>query len=343
MSAEDAQLVEFLVREHLQMSTVAQKQDTSDPDVIRSFAERVGNERRLTALYLLTVADIRGTSPKVWNAWKGKLLEDLFHNTLRVLGGRAPDAESLVEARKREALVQLALSAQPHESHKALWDTLSVSYFMRHDPADIAWHTRQLSRHVGTFIPIVRARPSLAGEGVQVLVYTPDQSDLFARICGYFDNAGMTVVDARIHTARNGYALDTFQIAYEPLQTHYRELTTLIENGLPQAIQSKEPLPTPIKRRLSRRVRSFPMVPRVSLTPDEKAQSWLLSISASDRAGLLYSVARILAEHGLSVQLAKVTTLGERVEDSFLVQGDSLNNNAKQLHIETQLVQMLEE
>jgi len=343
MANEDAELVEFLVREHLQMSTVAQKQDTSDPNVIRAFAERVGTERRLTALYLLTVADIRGTSPKVWNAWKGKLLEDLFHNTMHVMGGRAPDAQSLVEARKRDALVQLALSAQPYESQKALWDTLNVSYFMRHDPSDIAWHARQLSRHVGSPVPIVRARQSLAGEGVQVLVYAPDQADLFARICGYFDNAGLTVVDARIHTARNGYALDTFQIASEQLHMHYRELTTLIESGLPQAIQSKAPLPEPIKRRLSRRVRSFPMVPRVTLTPDEKAQSWLLNISASDRAGLLYSVARILAAHGLSLQLAKVSTLGERVEDSFLVQGASLNNNAKQLQIETQLVQMLEE
>lgn len=343
MASEDAELVEFLVREHLQMSTVAQKQDTSDPNVIAAFAQRVGNERQLTALYLLTVADIRGTSPKVWNAWKGKLLEDLFHNTMHVLGGRAPDAQSLVEARKRDALVQLALSAQPYESQKALWDTLNVSYFMRHEPSDIAWHARQLSRHVGSPVPIVRARQSLAGEGVQVLVYAPDQADLFARICGYFDNAGLTVVDARIHTARNGYALDTFQIASEQLHMHYRELTTLIESGLPQAIQSKAPLPEPIKRRLSRRVRSFPMVPRVTLTPDEKAQSWLLNISASDRAGLLYSVARILGAHGLSVQLAKVTTLGERVEDSFLVQGASLNNNAKQLQIETQLVQMLEE
>ena len=127
------------------------------------------------------------------------------------------------------------------------------------------------------------------------------------------------------------------------MQTHYRELTTLIESSLPQAIQSTAPLPEPIKRRLSRRVRSFPMVPRVSLAPDDKAQSYLLNISASDRAGLLYSVARILAAHGLSLQLAKVSTLGERVEDSFLVQGSSLHNNAKQLQIETELVQMLQE
>uniref|UniRef100_UPI00374D061A [protein-PII] uridylyltransferase n=1 Tax=Rhodoferax sp. TaxID=50421 RepID=UPI00374D061A len=181
---EDSQLIEFLVNEHLTMSRVAQKADLSDPDVINAFAKRIGNERYLTALYLLTVADIRGTSPKVWNAWKGKLLEDLYRLTRRALGGGAPDPDAEVEARKREALVLVALYAMPFEAHKALWDTLDVGYFMRHDAADIAWHTRQLSRHVNSGKTIVRARLSPLGEGLQVLVYTPDQPDLFARICG---------------------------------------------------------------------------------------------------------------------------------------------------------------
>jgi len=341
VAREDARLIEFLVHEHLTMSNVAQKQDLSDPDVITAFAQRVGNERYLTALYLLTVADIRGTSPKVWNAWKGKLLEDLYRATLRVLGGRAPDAAAMIEARKREALVLLALSALPFEAHKKLWDTLDVSYFMRHEPADIAWHTRHLSRHVGTPQPVVRARQSLAGEGLQVLVYAADQSDLFARICGYFDRAGFSILDARVHTANNGYALDTFQVVSDALQGHYRELTHMVENDLMQAIVQGGPLPEPGRRRVSRRVKSFPVTPRVTLRPDEKAQRWLLGISASDRAGLLYLVARVLARHGLSVQLAKVSTLGERVEDTFLVQGSELQNNLRQIEIETELLHAL--
>lgn len=341
VAREDAKLIEFLVREHLTMSNVAQKQDLSDPDVITAFAQRVGNERYLTALYLLTVADIRGTSPKVWNAWKGKLLEDLYRATLRVLGGRAPDAEAMIEARKREALVLLALSALPFEAHKKLWDTLDVSYFMRHEAADIAWHTRHLSRHVGTAQPVVRARQSLAGEGLQVLVYAPDQRDLFARICGYFDRAGFSILDARVHTATNGYALDTFQVVSASLQGHYRELTHMVENDLTQAIVQNGPLPEPGRKRVSRRVKSFPITPRVTLRPDEKAQRWLLGISASDRAGLLYLVARVLARHNLSVQLAKVSTLGERVEDTFLVQGPELQNNLRQIEIETELLHAL--
>ena len=342
IASEDAQLVEFLVGEHLTMSHIAQKADLSDPDVIRKFAQRVGNERNLTALYLLTVADIRGTSPKVWNAWKSKLLEDLYRYTMRVLGGRAPDAAAEVESRKREALILVALYAMPFEAHKALWDTLDVSYFMRHDAPDIAWHMKQLSRHVNTPTPVVRARHSPVGEGLQVLVYTQDQPDLFARICGYFDQASFSILDARVHTTQHGYALDTFQIVTSAgMQEHYQALTSMLENDLALAISNAGPLPAPSKGRVSRRVKSFPIAPRVTLRPDEKAQNWLLNISASDRLGLLYCVARVLARHKIEVQLAKVATLGERVDDTFLIHGAQLQFNKAQIEIETELLEAL--
>ena len=352
IAREDTKLIQFLVAEHLTMSRLAQKEDLSDPDVIKAFAQRVGNERYLTALYLLTVADIRGTSPKVWNAWKGKLLEDLYRYTVRALGGRAPDPGSEVEARKREALQQLALHALPHMAHQRLWDTLDVSYFMRHQADDIAWHTRMLSRTLAerardgaTELPplnMVRARLSPAGEGLQVLVYTQDQHDLFARICGYFDQAGFSILDARIHTTRDGHALDTFQVVTPTLSDHYRELIALVENQLAEVIAQAGPLPQATKGRLSRRVKSFPVQPRVDLRPDDKAQRWLLSVSASDRTGLLYSIARVLAQHGISVELAKVTTLGERVEDTFLISGAELQMNRRQIEIETELLEALQ-
>jgi [protein-PII] uridylyltransferase len=343
IAIEDSRLIEFLVGEHLSMSRIAQKEDLSNPDVIAAFAKRVGNERYLTALYLLTVADIRGTSPKVWNGWKGKLLEDLYRYTLRVLGGRAPDPGAEVEARKREALTLLALHAEPFQAHKALWESLDVSYFMRHDAFDIAWHARQLSRHVGKAKPttIVRARRSSAGEGMQVLVYTPDAPDLFARICGYFDQASFSILDAKVHTTRNGYALDTFQVASPDLLEHYRELASMVEADLARTIENPGPLPAPGKGRVSRRVKSFPVAPRVDLRPDEKAQRWLLTVSASDRTGLLYLIARVLARHRINLQLAKVTTLGERVEDTFLIDGPELQQNKAQIAIETELLEAL--
>ena len=341
IAAEDTQLIEFLVREHLFMSRMAQKEDLSDPEVIAAFAKRVGNERYLTALYLLTVADIRGTSPKVWNAWKGKLLEDLYRYTLRMLGGRAPDPLAEVESRKREALSLLALHAEPFESQKALWATLDVSYFMRHEAGDLAWHARQLSRHVGSGKSVVRARRSSDGEGMQVLVYTPDAPDLFARICGYFDTASFSIVDAKIHTANNGYAMDTFQVISATPHEHYREAVSMVEAELIRILQSAGPLPPPGKGRVSRRVKSFPITPRVDLRPDEKAQRWLLSVSASDRVGLLYSIARVLARHRINLKLAKVTTLGERVEDTFLIDGPELQQNKAQIAIETELLEAL--
>jgi len=144
-----------------------------------------------------------------------------------------------------------------------------------------------------------------------------------------------------VHTARNGYALDTFQIVAPAMQERYRELMNLVENELVLTIERGGPLPEPAQRRVSRRVKSFPMVPRVTLRPDEKAQHWLLSISAIDRAGLLYVVARLLARHHLSVQLAKVSTLGERVEDTFLIEGAELQHNARQIAIETELITAL--
>jgi len=351
IATEDMKLIEFLVSEHLSMSHIAQKLDLSDPEVIFDFAKRVKNERYLTALYLLTVADIRGTSPKVWNAWKGKLLEDLYRATSRALGGRAPDASAEVETRKREALSLLALYALPVDAHEPLWNNLDVSYFMRHDAPDIAWHTRQLSRNIleqkdsaRQHLPssiLVRARLSKAGEGLQVMVYTPDQEDLFARICGYFDQAGFSILDAKIHTAKNGYALDTFQVVCDMLEERYRELIYMVEHDLTQTLINVQALPQVSKGRVSRRVKHFPIQPRVTLMPDEKAQRWLLNISASDRMGLLYSVALILAKHKINLLMAKVSTLGERVEDTFLIDGAALQQNKIQIEMETEILETL--
>jgi [protein-PII] uridylyltransferase len=334
----DTELVEFLVRHHLTLSHVAQKEDLSDPEVVSSFARIMVDARHLTGLYLLTVADIRGTSPKVWNAWKGKLLEDLYRVTLRQLGGARPNMDAEIEARKQEARQILALHAMLPDTEAPLWNTLEVSYFARHEAGDLAWHARKLWRHVQSTVPIVCARPSPIGEGLQVLVYAPDQQDLFARICGYFDGAGFNILDAKVHTTRQGYALDTFQVISPDPEAQHRDLVSLVEAKLAQALASSGPLPEPRRGRLSRRVKSFPFTPRIALRPDERGQRWLLSISSSDRAGLLYAIARVLARHGINLQLAKISTLGERVEDTFLVDGAALQQSKSQLQVESELL-----
>src|SRR5206468_9001630 len=193
MSQDDAQLVGWLVEHHLAMSSTAQKQDIADPDVVAAFARKVGSERRLTALYLLTVADIRGTSPKVWNAWKAKLLEDLFHATRAALlgGSVAQTIQDSVQARQAEARRLLRLYAVPDGTEQALWRHLDTPYFQRHTADEIAWHARHLYWRVNGAAPVVKARLARGGAGLQVLSYLPDQRELFARICGFFGGVGL--------------------------------------------------------------------------------------------------------------------------------------------------------
>jgi [protein-PII] uridylyltransferase len=169
--------------------------------------------------------------------------------------------------------------------------------------------------------------------------------DLFARICGYFDSAGFSIQDAKIHTTRAGFALDTFQVVSTRIEAGdpaaYRDLISLVETQAVQALSSSGPLPETGRGRVSRRVRSFPVTPRITLHPDERAQRWLLSVSASDRSGLLYGVARVLARHHINLHLAKVSTLGERVEDTFLVDGPALQHARTQLQVESELLDAL--
>ncbi|HEX6528504.1 MAG TPA: [protein-PII] uridylyltransferase, partial [Burkholderiales bacterium] len=319
LSTEDSGLVEFLVERHLAMSHVAQKKDVYDPEVVQEFAGLVKTERRLVALYLFTVADVRGTSPKVWNAWKGKLLEDLFRATRRVLTGEPLARDAALAEKQGEAARLLRLYALSDSAKDKLWASLDITYFLRHDAQEIAWHARNLHYRVLPEKPVVKARLAPFGEGLQVMIYTRDREALFARICGYFERAGFSIAEAKIHTTRNGYALDTFVIMGQGRDAHYQERIAMIESELPDEAQSETPLGPPRGGRLSRRVRHFPISPRVDIRPDERGAYQVLSITAADRPGLLYGVARILARYRVNLQTARINTLGDRAEDVFLV------------------------
>jgi len=342
LSDEDRDLVTFLVEHHLTMSSVAQKQDLSDPEVVARFARLVATERRLTALYLLTVADIRGTSPKVWNAWKGKLLEDLFLATKRELGGEATSPDARFDARRAESVRLLNLHGLAPAVYTAFWKQLDIGYFLRNDAQDIAWQTRVLHRHPDTDTPIVRTRLAPIGEGFQVAVYLPDQPDLFARICGYFDSKNLSVLDARIHTTRNGRALDSFLVVDPNHEAQYRDILSLVEVELADRLSRRRPLEAPVRGRASRRSRYFPIAPKVDLRPDERGNRFLLSVVASDRTGLLYGIARTLARHGINLQAARIMTLGERAEDVFLIDGPVLANARQQIQLESELLDAMQ-
>jgi [protein-PII] uridylyltransferase len=222
-----------------------------------------------------------------------------------------------------------------------LWKSLDTAYFLRHDPQEIAWHTRSLHYRVESAEPVVKARLANFGEGVQVMIYTRDREALFARICGYFERAGFNIAEAKVHTTRSGYALDTFVVMGQGRAAHYRELLSMIEAELATEVQSQAPLAPPRGGRVSRRVRHFPISPVVDIRPDERGAFYALQIVAADRPGLLYGVARILARYRINLQTARINTLGDRAEDVFLVTGEALAHPKTVLHLEQDLLQEL--
>jgi [protein-PII] uridylyltransferase len=342
LSEEDSELIVWLVRNHLVMSRVAQKEDLSDPDVIGAFARLVGDTRHLTALYLLTHADIRGTSPKVWNQWKGKLLYDLFSLTHHHLGQENVTApHGIITERQAEAMRLLRYFALSDTVHERLWKQLDTVYFLRHSAEEIAWHTRSLHYRIANDQPVVRARLHQDGEGLQVMVYTKDQPDLFARTVGFFARAGYNIVDAKIHTTKHGYALDSFVLLDISQRDNDREMLTYIEHELEYRLINQLPAEKPSSGRLSRQVKHFPIKPEVTIRGDERGAHFILSLIAADRPGLLYTVANVLTKHGASLHTAKITTLGERAEDVFLISGGDLQLSGNRIKLETELTDSL--
>ncbi len=344
LPAGDIDLVGWLVAEHLTMSSTAQKQDLSNPNVVAAFAERVGTERRLGALFLLTVADIRGTSPKVWNAWKAQLLEDLYHATRARLAGATGDitlADSLL-ARQREAHRLLRLSAVADGAERELWAQLDNVYFQRHTADEIAWHARHLHWRLARATPVVQARLSRAEAGLQVAVYLPDQKYLFARISGFFGRRGLSILEAKIHTTRHGYALDTFTV-HDPADpdASYRDAIQIVEFELAQVLTDQRPLEAPTVGRASRHLRHFPLTPEVRIFPDDQGTHFILEIVAGDRPGLLATIAYTLAQANINIVSAKINTLGERAEDAFLIDGARLHDEHALLRLETALYEQL--
>jgi [protein-PII] uridylyltransferase len=344
LSGYDSELVGWLVQEHLMMSATAQKQDLTDPAVVAAFAKKVGTQRRLAALYLLTVADIRGTSPKVWNAWKAKLLEDLYHGARAALAGEAPTRTIMdsVEARREDARRLLRLYAVPDAAETALWRHLDTPYFQRHTSEEIAWHTRHLYWRAAGTASVVKARLARDGTGLQVLVYLPDQKDLFARICGFFGRSGLSIVEAKIHTTKAGYALDTFAVL-DPTNPNasYRDTIQLIEFELSRLLSEQAPLAVPTGGRISRQLKHFPLTPEVQIFPDDKGTHYILEVVAGDRPGLLSRIAYTLARANVNVVSAKINTLGERAEDVFLIDGARLHDEQALLRLETALFEEL--
>ena len=316
----DMELVTWLVRQHLLMSSTANQQDIDDPVVVNRFAEVVQNTIRLDYLYLLTVADIRATNPKLWNSWKDALLKKLYYNTRRALQRGLGDPLQRSEQIKRTRQDALKLLGHGSERYSALWEPLGDDYFLRHAPAQVATHTLLLASHSDDSGSIVNIEADSERGGSEIFIYAESQERLFSRITSVIEQLGLSVVDAGVASTSDDHILDTFHVLEENGQqvtgaARMRE----IQETLKQAIDSGKDGSWHISRRLPRQYKHFPVKTHIALRQDEDDQRTVMELIAADRPGLLSRVGRAFADCGVKLWNAKIATSGSRVEDFFYI------------------------
>lgn len=325
LSQYDSNLVAWLVRNHLIMSVTAQRKDTSDPLIINDFAERVGSQEKLNYLYLLTVADIRATSPGLWNAWKDSLLRELYYATSRAFrrGLENPiEISEKIEQLKLEAKTILNERPVDPQSIDKLWGSLVVDYFMRHNPDEIAWQTQAIIE-AGDDTPVISVREQTYRGGTELFVYTHDQKYIFALITAGIERLGLSIIDARIITSTDGYALDTFiilendgKIISNPQRIIdlKEKLYSLLKEPSYDTLLANQPNSV-----LSRRLKHFPIATDVIFRTDTRNLVTMMEVITRDQPGLLARIAMALVNCKMQLLNAKIATFGERVEDIFYI------------------------
>lgn len=324
----DARMVAWLVRHHLALSTTAQKKDISDPDVINEFAALVGDKAHLDYLYVLTVADIRGTNPELWNSWKATLLLDLYDLTLRVLrrGRENPiDRQELIAETQSAAAKALAELGINDEDVKAIWKLLTEDYFLRYRASEIAWHTEILvDSDLQAKHGLVEVRKQPEGDGMEALLYTPRTKRTFAHATGTLDQLGLTIVDARIVPILNGYSLDTYVVMELDSRIDIDDARIgKIRRSLTRVLNTADDNEVRVTRPISRQAKVFSTKHSVSFTQDTAKRRTVMELVAADRPGLLSTVGQVFIELKIDMDTAKIHTVGERAEDVFYISDEN--------------------
>ena len=323
MSPYDARLLAWLVKNHLLLSLTSQKKDLNDPSVINDFAHAVGDETHLNYLYVLTVADVRGTNPKIWNSWKETLFWELYQLTKRALHrglARPIDADELIQETQTQAQLLLTQSNLSPKAWDPIWSEFTDEYYLRHRPEEIAWHTRVLIE-AGANEDIVVDVSDQVSEGLAaIMVYSPKRLRSFVRTTAVLDELGLTIVDARIVPMSGAQTLNTYCVL-ESDGTPISESRRLqeIRFRLPRALIAEDDDTLRVNRRAPRQVRMFSTEVRVSISQDPINRRTVLEMVTGDRPGLLLQLGNLFEEHAVVLHNAKITPLGERAEDVFFI------------------------
>jgi len=335
LSEYDTRLVSWLVSQHLIMSTTAQRKDISDPQVVHDFACLVGELNRLNYLYLLTVADIRGTSPSVWNSWKDSLLRELYFATRSALrrGLDEPvDTSETIAENKANARAKLANEDIIDGQLDTLWQRFEDEYFLRYSVDEIAWHTKGILHMTDANVSLIMMRHASVRGGTEIFIYTRQHDRIFAHVTGTLEQLGLTIADARILASRDGYTLDTYVALDEsgqPVTDQFR-LNDLIKRLQARLAEPETELPTPLHQ-VARQTKAFTVPTEVQFWKDLNNQRTAMQVTARDRPGLLSRIARALLEREVLLQNAKIATFGERAEDIFYItdkHGEPINDEA---------------
>ncbi len=321
LSDYDAHFVSWLVRHHLLMSSTAQKEDISDPNVILRFIDKVGDQEHLDNLYLLTVADIRGTSPQVWNAWKGKLLEELYvvaAHALRLGKGNPIRIEDRIDDAKSEAKKYIDTDHVSIENIQEFWASLSKDYFLRYSARDLAWHVNAIADTRAIDLPLVSIRDDANLGACVFLIYAAESEPFMSTVTGAFERLNLSITDARIHNTLSGFALYSFVVLTGADEQDEVSGLPGLQRELRQLILNSNVETRPRVRRLSRTMKQFPIETGVRFDSTQSAHT-VMEVVAQDQPGLLHRVARCLWVCKVKLVTAKIATFGERAEDIFII------------------------
>jgi len=343
LSSFDANLVSWLVENHLVMSMTAQHHDASDPQVLKKFAENVGNLTRLHYLYLLTIADIQGTNPKLWNSWRSTLLSDLYQNTSMYLhhGLDSPvEPRELIQEVKESALKSLAKLGYRREKCLGFWQELEEDYFLRHSDDEVVRQVSAIFGRASEEDVVVSIHQYSARGATEIFIYCNDRNYLFAHIVSTLSRLGLTVVHARIITSRKGHALDTFLVLGEdqgPISDKHQ--CTIVESKLAETLRNPHRISISFNNKLPRKIRELRVPVQVNFEHDMQHAYTTMELRAPDFPGLLASLGKAFMDCSVSIHNARISTLGERVHNIFQLSTlDNLPLDSQQQQALTQAV-----